>query len=825
MKKVLSIILVLTISFILYFGISNQDYFSKLFDNDLSNNQLNDSLNYIDLENALWITDEKELPKNDSLFYLNHPAPIFRKEFSSKNKIEKALLYITAAGYYEATINGERIGKNILDPAWTDYSKRIYVSEYDITSQVINDKNCLGVTLGNGFYNPLPLKKWGKRNLRADLAKVGKPTFIAKLVLKYTNGDTDEIITDDTWKYSYGPIIKNSVYLGVVYNAQQEIKDWNKINFKDQSWKNSKISESPGGITQKAFFPPVQITDKITPTSIKSLKNGGYIVDMGTNFTGTYNIELSGKKGDTITFRFGERIYNDGSLNPMTSVIGQIKEEGIGGPGAPEIAWQTDSYIIGNDTEVFFQPKFTYHTYRYMEIMGLRKKPKLKDITGLALNSNVEDTNSFNCSSDLLNSIQKASKRTFLSNLVSVQSDCPAREKFGYGGDLNAISESYINNYDMQSFYRKTVYDWVDAINDSTFVDTAPYTGIKYCGISWESAFLTTQYYMYLYYNDTNIIKELYTIDNEWMEKAARIHPEGLVSSGLSDHESLVPVPVELTGTAHYLQCAEIMGTFAAVMEDEEQIVKYKKLAKKLRKLLKNEFWDKPVLEKINRQTLFSTLLYHNIVPLEDIGPAKDSLQNALKKGPSGHLNTGIFGTKYMLETISQNISPKEVYNIVDTTTYPGWGFMIDNGATTIWETWEESDDVYSNCHPMLASVSEWFFRWLGGIQPNAEYPGFQKFILAPYTPEGLDYVNSKYNSPYGTIVSNWKREPSGSYKYDITIPEESIAQIRLLLNPTQKIKVLKKNIELKSDNIKDLETGTFELNEGTYTILVSPKL
>lgn len=821
MRKRIIFISILTIGLIVYVGVGNLDVLTK--GDDLTVNETNGK-NTIEFNDAQWITDGRKLPESDSLFYLDNPAPIFRKEFEASGEIKKADLYITSAGYYKATINGEPIGENILDPAWTDYSKRIYYSGYDITQQLKQGNNCLGVTLGNSFYNPLPLRKWGRRNLRSDLT-VGKPTFIAKLLVQYQDGKTENIVTDSTWRYTYGPILKNSVYLGTAYDARQEIKGWSRPGFVDTLWSTAAIGNSPGGKLQSAFFPPVQITEKITPVAVTSHEKRTYIVDMGVNFTGTYAIKLSGKIGDTITFRFGERIYDDGSLNPMTTVVGQIKKKGVGGPGAPEIAWQTDSYVIGSADATWHQPEFTYHTYRYMEIKGLKKQPKIADIQGLAFNTNVKDVGNFTSSSNLLNAIQKAAERTFLSNLISVQSDCPAREKFGYGGDLNAINESYMVNYDMQSFYRKTIYDWVDAINDSTFVDTAPYAGVKYCGISWESAFLITQYYLYLYYNDTNIIKELYALDNKWMEKVARIHPEGIVNKGLSDHGSLAPVPVQLTGTAHYLQCAEIMKTFSTVMENKENEAKYSNLAKKLRGLIKNDFWDTPISEKINRQTLFSTLLYHEIVPPREMQAAKDSLLKAVKNGPSGHFNTGIFGTKYVLETISKNSSPKAVYDIVNSTTYPGWGYMIDQGATTIWETWEESDNVFSNCHPMLASVSEWFYRWLGGIRPNPEHPGFKKFILSPHTPEDLDYVNSKYNSPYGTIISNWKRESLGSYKYDVTIPEGSIAQIRLPLNPSQEIKVFKKNIELKPENIKGLKTGRFDLEDGAYTILVSPKL
>ncbi len=768
---------------------------------------------------ASWIQDQRELPTTDSLFYLDNPAPLFRKDFHSGNHIDHAKLFITAAGYYKASINGIPVGENVLDPAWTDFSKRIYYTEYDVTSLLNVGDNCLGVSLGNGFYNPLPLRKWGRRNLRKDLT-VGKPLFIAKLVIHYKNGKSEEIVTDSSWKYRFGPILKNSVYLGVVYDARQEVEDWDKPGFNDISWNSAKTDKRPGGVLEKAFFPPAQITQEVSPIGISSPEQGIYVVDMGVNFTGTYEIKLSGHKDDTITFRFGERIYEDGNLNPMTSVAGQIKEKGVGGPGAPAIAWQTDSYIMDN-SPTWFTPDFTYHTYRYMEIKGLRYEPQLSDIKGLFIHSNVANNNQFSCSSQLLNSIQEATVRTFRANLVSVQSDCPAREKFGYGGDLNATGESFIYNFDMQAFYRKTMYDWVDAMNDSVFVDTAPYVGIKYCGISWESAFLITQYLLYIYYNDTEIIKELYALDKEWMDKAARIHPEGLVNEGLGDHESLEPVPVQLTGTCHYLQCARIMKTFAALMGDEASGKKYEKLAEKLQKLVKAEFWDQPVKGKINKQTLYATLLYHGIVPADEMDAAKDSLLHAIKNGPSGHFTTGIFGTKYVLETLSACCSPDRVFDIVKSTDYPGWGFMIDRGATTIWETWKESDNIFSNCHPMFGTVTEWYYRWLGGIRPDPENPGFKHFILNPFAPNGLDSVRCTYHSPHGQIVSNWKKE-KGTCRYEIKIPTGTTAHVMFTLNPAQKISIERKDGKFIPEQVNGLQSGNFQLGEGDYLITIS---
>ncbi|MBD3631067.1 alpha-L-rhamnosidase [Cyclobacterium sp.] len=769
---------------------------------------------------AEWIQDEKPLPAYDSLFYEDRPAPIFRKEFSVATEIDSAILYITAAGYYKASINGDSIGNRVLDPAWTDYSKRIYYSRYALTDKIRQGENCLGVTLGNGFYNPLPLRKWGRRNPRVDLT-VGKPTFMARLVIYYPNGEINEVKTDASWTYGYGPLVKNSVYIGAVYDQGKQMEGWDLPGFKPESWQAAQVGEGPGGELQPAFFPPVRIMEEIQPKAVSTLSNGKHMVDMGVNFTGTYRIRIPPHAGDTITFRFGERVYEDGTLNPMTTVVGQIKREGIGGPGAPPVAWQTDSYISGNK-EAFFTPDFVYRTYRYMEIDGLKEQPALADVQGLFIYSDVPDKNNFTSSNALLNDIQDAVKRTFLSNLVSVQSDCAVREKFGYGGDLNATNESFIYNFDMQDFYTKTVYDWVDAMNDSTFVDTAPYAGIKYCGISWESAYLITQYYLYLYYNDTDLVEELYERNLQWMEKVARIHPDGLVESGLSDHESLEPVPVQLTGTAHYLQCARIMKTFAAVMEDGENERHFEALSVSLKNRIKAAFWDQPVEEPINRQTLFSTLLYHDIIPDQELEAARDSLLKAVYNGPSGHFNTGIFGTKYILETLSGHAPINRVFDIVNSTDYPGWGHMIDRGATSIWETWKESDNTFTNSHPMFGTVTEWFYRWLGGIRPDPQNPGFKVFVLAPRVPDELDSIASNYHSPHGEIISNWKKGLDGSITYEIKIPNGSTAKVSLLMRTAQSLSIEKREGDFNPENVKGLATGNFELEEGEYTIRIS---
>jgi alpha-L-rhamnosidase len=263
------------------------------------------------------------------------------------------------------------------------------------------------------------------------------------------------------------------------------------------------------------------------------------------------------------------------------------------------------------------------------------------------------------------------------------------------------------------------------------------------------------------------------------------------------------------------------MKEFALLMNDKENSIKYGTLAKNIEEQIRNEFWEKPYKGKINRQTLFASLLYYDIIPSGETAAACDSLMKAVRGAAAGHFTTGIFGTKYILEAMSEYISPGKVFDIVNSTEFPGWGHMIDKGATTIWETWKESDNTYSNCHPMFGTVTEWFYRWLGGIKPDPGYPGFRKFSLMPYVPENLDSANCRYDSPFGLIVSDWRKE-NNSITYHFEIPEGTSASVVLKISASQNIHI-RKDLEpgFKSEEIKGLSTGHFELDKGKYTVTV----
>lgn len=759
-----------------------------------------------DFSGATWIMGNSQDSIPDSLRFLDHPVPLFRKSFKVNGEVAKATLMITAAGYYEATINGSKIGNGILSPTWTNYSKRIYYDTHDLTGKLTNSDNCLTVELGNGFYNPLPMWMWGKTNLR-EVLPVGTPCFIAKLVIEFKNGQKTEICSDRSWKFENGPIIRNNVYRGEYYDGRKEITGWTLPNFDDRKWNSARIAGNPGGELQAIFFPPVRVIERVTPVKITEPEKDVYIFDLGKNFTGLFEAKVAGNEGDSIYFTFGERLYDNGQINPMTAVCGQIKKnKQYLNLGATPIAKQQHCYIIGKGGNGQYSPKFSFHTYRYAEVRGLRHKPEISDFTGLLIHSDVKQTGSFTSSCDLINKIQEITQRTFMSNLIHVQSDCAAREKFGYGGDLAVTNESFICNYDMQAFYRKTINDWLDAMRDSVFIDTAPYVGIKYCGLSWEYAFLLAQYNLYNYYGDTTLVKDLYQYDLRWMEKAKSIHPSGLVDKGLGDHESLGVKATKLIGTCNYYEAAKMMEKLAGDMGDNTNRDKFKQLSETIKSVILENFWKKPV--DFNRQTLYATLLYYDLVPENEHKAAVDSLLSEVKNGINGHFTTGIFGTKYILESLSKNGYADKVYEIVNSTTFPGWGFMIDKGATTVWETWKESDNVYSNCHPMFGTVTEWFYRWLGGIRIDRNVPGFSKFTVGPSFPKGLNTVNCSYKTPFGKIVSEWQRKDD---KINLHIEVPANCEANLVLPNGNISKVTLDNKEFKIVNSK-LKAGNYQI-------------
>jgi alpha-L-rhamnosidase len=747
---------------------------------------------------AQWLNDGKFNPKEDTGFYEEDPVPLFRKEFTLPKKVARARLFVSGLGYYEASLNGKRVGDRGLDPGWTRYSERALYSTYDVTSQVRRGANCIGILLGNGWYNPLPLRLWGHLNLREHLP-VGRPRFIARLEIELADGTREAVVSDSTWKVADGPIRFNSIYLGEIYDARREVAGWDRAGFDDSGWGRPEIAIEPIGLLRAQSQPPIRVTKTLKPVQLSEPRPGRFVFDFGQNFAGWVNLRVSAAAGARVLLRYGELLNPDGTLNPMTSVAGQIKgthktadgrEESVGGPGAPAVAWQSDTYVTKGEGMESYTPRFTFHSFRYVEVSGLPSRPSRDAVTGLRLNADVERVGSFQCSSDQFNRIQQMCDWTFLSGLFSVQSDCPHRERFAYGGDLAVTSEAFMMNYDMATFYAKAVRDWKDSAKpDGMLTDTAPFVGIQYCGIAWAMAHPLVQRQLYQYYGDRQLIEEQYEIARRWLELEVRANPNCIVEDGLSDHEGLAAAPAPVMVTPLFAASARTLGELAAILGREPEAQEYGRLFEQVRKAYVSKYLDQSS-GKVGpgSQASQAFALYLGLVPEEQRVASLQFLLDDIRRRQDGHLTTGIFGTKFMLDVLSRAGQTELASTIVNQKTYPGWGYMLQNGATTLWEHWKGSDNTYSLNHPMFGSVSEWFYHWLGGIQPAPEAVGFDRILIRPQMVKDLNWVRCSYNSIRGKIVSNWKHD-GDRLRMEVEIPANTTALVYVPADAPNEVK------------------------------------
>jgi alpha-L-rhamnosidase len=727
-----------------------------------------------------WISDGKPLPEKDADFYRDDPAPLFRREFKLAGPVRSARLYIGALGYVYAALNGHAVGDHHLDPLWTLPNKRVFYSVYDVSNNLGQGSNCLGVTLGNGWYNPLPLRMWGRVNLRRRLP-VGRPQFIAQLMIEYTDGSRELVVSDSSWKVAPGPILRNNIYLGEKVDARKAVRDWDKPGLDDRAWGSAQIAPVPEGLLQAQPLPPIKVTAVVKPVRITEPSDGVYIVDMGRNFAGWARFTFDVPAGTQITMRYGELLYEDGMLNPMTSVCGQIKRKKPTADGSPPIAWQSDTYIARGGGPETYTPRFTFHAFRYVEITGLPARPSLDDIEGLRMNSAVEPVGSFSCSSELFNRIQKMCQWTFLSNLFGVQSDCPHRERFGYGGDLVATSDSFMLNYDMANFYAKAARDWNDsALPDGMLTDTAPSVGIQYCGVGWAMAHPHLQVQLYRYYANRRLIEEQYPTSRRWLELVRSQTTDHIIRQGLHDHEAIEKEKSPPMVTPLYCESARMLSRLARILGKEKEADEYSRLAEDIRKTYIEKFVaPETSVVASGIQSVQAFALFLNMLPVEERQAALAHLVKDITDEHNGHLTTGIFGTRYMPDVLSREGHADVAYNMVNLRDFPGWGNMLAQGATTLWEHWKFSDNTFSHNHPMFGSVSQWFYNWLGGIEPDVDAVGFDKFTFQPQFLDGVDWVSCTHRSIRGPITCNWKRQDDRVEMY-LLVPVNTSATLIL---------------------------------------------
>lgn len=767
---------------------------------------------------ARWIGDGQKQFERDEDFYQNDRMPLFRKAFQLKKKLSAARLYICGLGYYEAYINGKRVGDHVLDPGWTAHQKQALYVIYDVTDLFRNGENIAGIALGNGWYNPLPLRLFGRFNIR-DHQQTGRPVVKAQIRLTYNDGTTETIHTDESWQTTKGPIIRNNVYLGEKLDARLEVKHWNTPDADLSGWKQAVIEQGPSGKLSPQMQPAVKMKEVLKPIHLWKTRSNTWIFDLGVNFAGTARLRVKGAKGTTVTLRYGENIHADSTLNWWTTTPGHIKSMWnlSGGSGAPADAIQEDCYVLKGGGEEEYMPRFTFHGFRYVEVFNYPGTPSLSDLDGIRLSADLPVNGSFCCSNEMFNKLHEVTKRTFESNVFSVQSDCPGREKMGYGGDMVATAESFIYNYDMSNFYRKTVHDFVnDQTPEGGMTEIAPYTGIADRGIGgesgplgWQLAFPYLQKQLYDFYGDKEIIEACYPAFVRQMEFIQSKAINGLFHWDIGDHIALDPRAEAFSACAFYYAHAKLLAEFAGITGREADAEKYNKLVNTIRTSIIKKYYI-PHTGRIDNatQAAQAMALYYDLTPDRD--QSFDQLLSEYARH-NGHISTGIFTCKMAFDVLREANRNDIAYQLVNQREYPGWGYMLSKGATTLWESWDYPENGYSQNHPMFGSTEEWFYRSLLGINPGK--PGFKEIIIKPQPAGDLTWAKGGYTSVYGQIVSDWKID-GHHYLLYVEIPANTTATIYVkTTDPT----VVKTSAVVKPEKYED-GYAVYRIPSGKYT-------
>jgi alpha-L-rhamnosidase len=702
------------------------------------------------------------------------PAPCFRKQFSANKTIQSARAYIVAAGLYELYINGNKTGNHRLDPAYTRFDRRNLYVTYDITSQLQQGENAVGVLLGNGWYNHQSRAVWDFE--RAPWRN--RPTFCMDVRITYTDGTVETISTDSTWKTASSELILNSIYTGEHLDFNLRQKGWNTTVFNDDNWKNASLRQPPSLNITAQQLQPIRNVLTFSPQSVKKIDDSTYLFDFGQNMAGVTHLKIKGEKNTIVKIKHGERLYPDGRLD-MSNIDVYYRGDAENEP------FQTDILILsGGDDE--FMPRFNYKGFRYAEITASR--PLTLDensITACFMHSDVAQTGKITASNPLIEKLQQASNNAYLSNLMGYPTDCPQREKNGWTGDGHFAIEAALYNFDVITIYEKWLADYRDEQRpDGVLPDIIPTGGWGYGtdnGLDWTSAIAIIPWNIYLFYGDTKLLADCYENIKRYVDYVDKNYPDGLTTFGRGDWVPVhSPSNKELTSSVYYYVDANILAQAAKLFGKKEDEKYYSGLAGKIKNAINDKFLNRETgIYASGTQTELSVPLYWQVVPRELTAQVAKNLAAKVEE-TAYHLDVGVLGAKALLNALSENGYAAAAYKIAVQDTYPSWGWWIKNGATTLLENWDlnATRDISDN-HMMFGEIGAWFYKGLGGIFPDPHQPGFKHIILRPNFVEPLDHFEAQYRAPCGTIVSKWVRK-NNTIKYKLTIPPNATATLFL---------------------------------------------
>jgi alpha-L-rhamnosidase len=684
-----------------------------------------------------------------------------RKEFNLAARPVRARAFISGLGYYELRINGRKVGDHVLDPGWTTYDKRVLYTSYDVTDLLRQGANAVGIILGQGWY--------------------GARAALLQLNIEMEGGQRTEVVTDASWKVRQGPILSDSIYDGETYDARLETPGWDRPGFVDVGWQAATLVDPPKGQLSAQMMPPIRVTDTIVPLRMWSPRPGVYVFDMGQNFAGWCQLRVRGPRGTAVRLRHAELVYDNGMIN-----VENIRR-----------ARATDTYILrGDGDEEIWEPRFTYHGFRYVEVTGYPGTPRLDSIRGRVVHTDVKPHGNFVASKQILNRIQHLILWGIRSNLHSVPTDCNQRdERMGWMADAHLYTEPTLWNYDSAAFYANFLRNIRDIQGpDGSVTDTVPHKyGRRPADPAWGAAYPLITWYLYLYHGDRRVLEEHFEGIKAWTDFQRSQAKDGILSySYYGDWVPIERTPGELVSTFYYYYSAHLTSRMAQILGRKTEAEAYAKLADEIRDAFNKRFLNPDGTYANRTQTAHTLALYLDLVPKERRGAVSSYLRDDIIYRNNTHLTTGIIGTKYIMELLTRQGQTHLAYDLATQTTYPSWGYMVENGATTLWELWQNKTGpgMNSHNHPMFGSVGAWFYKALAGIDLDPERPGFERIRIVPGAVRDLDWVSGDTETLRGRVLSQWSRTPE-SFRLEVIIPVGSTAEVHLpKLNNWQEVEV-----------------------------------
>jgi alpha-L-rhamnosidase len=690
--------------------------------------------------------------------------PYLRKDFTTTKAVKSARLYVSALGLYEVHINGQKVGDQVLAPGWIEYSKRVPSQTYDVTSLLHDGDNAIGAILGDGWYAGRLQggRKWGDT-----------PALLAQLQIDYTDGTSTRIATDGSWQAGTGGLRTTSIYDGESYDARLDHPGWDQPGFSG-GWPSA-IERTDSPAVEPSQAPPIKVIQTLRPIAMTQPTPGTFVFDLGQNFAGWARLHVDGPAGTSVRMRFGEVLNPDGTLYTANLRSAQ----------------QTDTYVLRGGGEETYEPRFTYHGFRYVEVTGYPGTPTLDAIDGRVVSTDLPQFGTFTSSSPLVNSIQSAIRWGQRSNFLGVPSDASQRdERLGWTGDIQAFASTASFNGDTSGFLGQ----WLQTLRDSqdasgAFPDVAPVTCCGEGTAGWGDAGTVVPWALYRHYGDPLILQASYDSMTRWIAYL-KANSNNLIRPNAGYGDWLAPdgsTPLDFIGTAFFAYSTDIVRRAALVLGKDEDAATYASLYQQIRSAFDARWVHPDGTVGSDSQTSYVLALKFGLVP-DDLEQKAFAHLAADVEGRGDHLSTGFLGTPFLLNVLQDGGRGDLAYKVLTQTSYPSWGYELSRGATTIWERWDgirpdgsfNDPGMNSFNHYGLGSIGDWLYDDVGGLAPDDAQPGYRHLIVKPSVGPELDSASSSVDTAYGPASSAWSRDGAGRLAVHVVVPANATAEVHL---------------------------------------------